>query len=582
MRLTRTTLILVAANLACALAIWRSLPGPEASAERALAFPLAPAWVEVEGSAGKLRLERAEGGWVVTQPFRWAANRWEVQRLLGELALIREAAPGAVRPPSGERWTVRAGAETGPVAEATVQAETTAGGGRAALLDGGPRGRATGGEALIRALAQPPEAYRVDAVFSLAPFEVRALGVRLSRPGAEDRRWGLVLETRETLGRPDPAPSWRFEAPDNAAADPERAPKAIAALADLRIVRFLPARTAAPDEKPWLRLSLEGPARREVLLAWAEKDGVCEAVLEDNPGQPFVVAAAALRPWADPLAELRSRAPFDFDPSLARGITLRHLGSGRSLTLHRTEGAEGRWEIPVVPGSTATRRLDVSVGRARQFLRLLTDLRSDGGTAATGQDADWFRLSVEFPGGALLHDLALDPAAPRLLVRSPAGVAACPTDLPLGRWLSVEPGDWRSEILTRLPAGTQVARLEILGAGGSPMAKAELGPDGRWLAEGDIDAAGAARLASRLAVVQAIAFPAAAATGSGDGTEWGALLRVTDRSAAGASGSTETSRAYRLGRAAEGGAARLRDEAEGVLFVPEPALAEALAPWVSP
>jgi hypothetical protein len=580
MRLTRTTLILIVANLACALAIWRSLPGPEAAAERALTFPLAPAWVEVEGAAGKLRLERAEGGWVVTQPFRWSANRWEVQRLLGELALIREAAPAAVRPPSGERWTVRAGAEAGPPVEATVLAETTAGGGRSALLDGGSRGRATGGEALIRALAQPPEAYRVDAVFSLAPFEVRALGVRLSRPGAEDRRWGMVLESRESLGRTDPAPAWRFEAPDNLAADPERTPKALAALADLRVARFLPPRAAPATEKPWLRLSLEGPARREVLLAWPEKDGLCEAVLEDNPGQPFLVAAAALGPWADPLAGLRSRAPLDFDPALARGITLRHLRSGRSLTLHRMEGAEGRWEMPVVPGSTATRRLDVSLGRARQFLRLLTDLRSDG-AAAAGEGADWFRLSVEFPGGSLVHDLAIDPAAARLLVRSPAGVAACPTDLPLARWLSVEPGDWRSEVLTRLPAGTRVARLELLGADGSAAAKAELGPDGRWLAEGDIDAEGAARLASRLAVVQAIAFPPATAPGT-RGTEWGPVLRVTDRSAAGASGSTETLRAYRLGRAAEGGATRMRDEEEGVVFVPEPSLAEALAPWTSP
>lgn len=580
MRLTRTTLILLAANLLCAVAIWRSLPETGVADAHGLAFPIAPAWVEVEGAAGKVRLERAEGGWMITHPFRWPANRWEVQRLLGELALVREAPRGAVRPASGERWTVRAGAEGGVALEALVLAEAQAGGGRTAFLDAGDRGRAVGGEALVRALAQPPEAFRVDAVFSLAPFEIRAIGVRLSRAGADDRRWGMVLEAREALGRSDPSPAWRFEAPDNVAADPERTPRALAALADIRVARFLPARTAPAAEKAWLRLSLEGAARREVLLVWPEKDGLCEAALEDNPSQPFLVQASAVKPWADPLAELRTRAPFDFDPALARGVSLRHLRSGRSLTLHRVEGGEGKWEIPVVAGSTATRRLEVSVGRARQFLRLLTDLRSDGAEPKAA-DADWHRLSLEFPGGSLVHELALDPAGGRLLVRAPGGQAvACPTDLPLARWLSVEPGDWRSEVLTRLPAGTQVARLELADADGDTLAKAELGPDGRWLAEGDMDAARAARLAGRLAAVQAIAFLPEAAPA--DRAGWGLTLRVTDRSAAGASGTTETTRTYRLGRSGGASGLRMRDEGEGAVFTPEPALAEALAPWTNP
>lgn len=581
MRLTRTTLILVAANLVCALAIWKSLPGASGTSAQGLTFPVAPGWIELEGAAGKLRLERAEGGWMVTQPFRWPANRWEVQRLLGELALVREAPRGAPRPASGERWNLRVGGEGDAVVEARVMAADSAGGARTAFLDGGDLGQATGGEALVRALAQPAEAFRVDAVFSLAPFEVRAVGVRLTREGI-DRRWGMVLEARDSLGRTDPAPIWRFEAPDNVAADAERAPRALAALADLRVARFLPARAATPTGKPWLRLSLEGPSRREVLLVWPGKDGLCEAALEDNPGQPFLVAAAAIQPWADPLAELRSRAPFDFDPTLAKGLTLRHLRSGRSLTLHRMEGGEARWEMPVVPGSTATRRLEVGVGRARQFLRLLTDLRSDG-AEATVADADWHRLSLEFPGGTLVRELAIDPAGGRLLVRAPGGaIAACATDLPLGRWLSVETGDWRSEILTRLPAGTQVTRVELADKAGATVAKAELVADGRWLAEGEMDAATAARLASRLGVVQALAFFPESAQGGRGEPAWTLTLKVTDRSAAGASGMSETVRLYRLGRAADSRAARMRDESEGVVFAPEPALAEALGPWLNP
>ncbi len=579
MRLTRTTLILLVANLACALAIWSSLPREDAADAHGLAFPIAPEWIEVEGAAGKLRLERDVGGWMVTQPFRWPANRWEVQRLLGELALVREAPRGAPRPAGGESWTVRAGSEGGAAVEAAVVALGQAGGGRSAFLDGGELGKAVGGEALIRALAQPAEAFRVDAVFSLAPFEIRSVGVRLSRPGADDRRWGMVLEARESLGRGEPTPAWRFEAPDNVGADAERTPRALAALAELRVARFLPPRAGAPATKPWLRLSLEAPSRREVLLVWEPKDGACEAALEDNPGQPFVIPAEAVKAWVDPLAELRTRAPFDFDPALARGLTLGHLRSGRSLTLHRVEGAESRWEMPVVAGSTATRRLEVSLGRPRQFLRLLTDLRSDGSETKVA-DADWHRLSVEFPGGSLVHEIAIDPAGGRLLVRAPGGpVAACPTDLPLARWLSVEPGDWRSEILTRLPAGSQVTRLELLDADQDLVAKAELGSDGRWLAEGDIDIARAARLATRLAVVQAIAFHPEKAAADRRAAAGKRTLRVTDRSAAGASGSMETIRTYQLWREDGSGGLRMSDEAEGATFTPEPGLAEALAPW---
>lgn len=583
MRPTRTTLILLAANAVCALLLWRALPGAATVAEQTLAFPVAPAWVEVDGPAGKLRLERGEAGWRVTSPFRWTANPWEVQRLLGELALVRETPARAARQAGPERWTVRAAAEGAEPVEATVAAETLPGGGRAAYLDGGRRGSAAAGEPLVKALSQPPEAFRMDAVFTLAPFEIRNVGVRRTLASGEERRWGLVLETRETVGRAEPAPAWRFEAPDTLAADPERLPRALASLTDLRVARFLDRRTQA-EARPWLRLSLESAGRREVLVIWPAAEGLCEAVLEDNPGQPFLVEARAVAAWADPATELRSRVPFDFEPAGARGLVLTDLRDGRSLTLHRLEGAgaDGRWEMPVVAGSTATRRREVSVGRTQQFLRLLTGLRA-GETAEAPAGAAWRRLDLEFAGGRLSYEVAADPAGGRLLVRGPDGVAlACATDLPLARWLSVDPNDWRSEVLTRLAEGAKVARLALVDAEGKALASAGLGSDGRWTAEGEIGAGDAARLAAALGVVEAASFNPETLVVAAPQPRWKFELRVVDRAAAGAAGAAESERRYRVSVAEGPGSLRLRDESDGTVFVPSANLAEALAPWTSP
>lgn len=584
MRLTRTTLILLAANAVCGLLLWRALPDRAAAAERSLAFPVAPAWVEVEGPAGKLRLERADAGWRVASPYRWAANPWEVQRLLGELALVRETGPRTPRQAGAERWTVRAAAEGADPVEATVLAESLPGGGRIAHLDGGNRGSATAGEPLIKALAQPPEAFRLDAIFTLPPFEVRNLGVRRVLPSGEERRWGLVLETRETVGRAEPTAAWRFEAPENLLADPERLPRALASLTDLRVARFLDRRTQA-ESKPWLRLSLESAGRREVLVVWPPAEGLCEAILEDNPGQPFLVEHRAVAPWADPVTELRSRLPFDFDPAGARGLVLTELRDGRSLTLHRLEGtgADGRWEMPVVAGSTATRRREVSVGRVQQFLRLLTGLRA-GEPASPPTAAAWKRLDLEFAGGRLTCDLAADPAGGRIFVRGADGSAlACPTDLPLGRWLSVDPNDWRSEVLTRLTEGAKVVRLTLSDAAkGETVAEARLGEDGRWAAEGEIDAASAARLAAAMSVVEAASFSPETLTVATPEPRWKHVLKVVDRAAAGAAGATESERRYRVSAAEGPGSLRLRDETDGTVFVPATDIAEALAPWTAP
>lgn len=585
MRLTRTTLLLLLANAACALVIWWALPGGQPAAVRGLTFPADPVSVEIEGAAGRIRLER-KGGWQVTAPYAWPANPWEVQRLLGELALAREGDRRLVDPTlpaaTGDRWKLRVTGAGGVTVEATATVHGATAGSRTVRLDGGERGIATASESLAKALSTTPESYRTDAAFDIPAFEVRAVGIRLTGSDGREQRWGLILQGSERVGKPEAGDSWRFEPPLDLAADAERTPRALASLTDLRITRFLPRREAAAG-KPSLRLTLESASRRQVLMAWPAKDGLREACLEDNPSQPFLVDAQALARWENPLTELRSRQPCDFEPGEVRGIVLTDLADRRSLTLHRIDnaGATGRWEMPVLAGSTATRRLEVGVGRAQQFLRLLTGLRSAEGGPSVGAKPTWHRVELAFANGKLTYELAADPAGGRILVRGPDGaVLACPSEQSLDRWVSVSTDDWRSETLTRLPAGSQVARVTLSEAGGKVVADARRGGDGRWAVEGEINSQQAVRLADALSTVQARGFVAARRAGEAQPT-WPLVLRVTDRAAAGAAGASDTVRTYRCARAEGPNTLRLLDESDGTEFVADSGLADALAPWTA-
>lgn len=586
MRPTRTTLLLLLANVACALVIWWAMPGSQDPTVRGLTFPTEPALIEIEGASGLIRLTRSGGGWQVTQPYVWPANPWEVQRLLGELALVREGDPRLVDPtlPAAVpgQWKLRVSAVGGKPVEATVTLHGATAGSRVARLDGGQLGIATAGEPLIKALTTAPEAYRTEAVFDIPAFEVRAVGIRRSEADGKERRWGLILESHERIGKADAESGWRFEAPLDLAADAERAPRAIASLTDLRVARFLPRRETAP-EKPALRLSVESASRRQVLMVWPAKDGLSEACLEDNPGQPFLVEARALSLWENPELELRSRQPCDFDPAGVRGIVLTNLTDRRSLTLHRidTAGATGRWEMPVLAGSTATRRLEVGVGRAQQFLRLLSGLRAvDGQAVDAAKISGWHRVELEFVSGKLSFEISGDDANGRILVRTPGGEPqACPSERPLDRWVSVAPEDWRTETLTRLPAGTQVSRLTLSDAAGKVLAEARLGADGRWAAEGEINSDQASRLASALALVQARSFSPTNRPFGSDKPDWQLTLRVNDRSAAGGAGASDATRTYRCSQSQGPNTLVMRDEGDGTEFMPEPNLADALAPW---
>ncbi|MFM9148624.1 MAG: DUF4340 domain-containing protein, partial [Verrucomicrobiota bacterium] len=237
MRPSRTTIVLLLANLAAFALVWKATSSHRAPAtERLQIFPADPERVTVADGEQRLALERQSGVWKVTEPYRWQANVWAVQRLVDELRFISPdagfpvdesdaqglAAYGLDRP----RWTVsvKGAASMTIEAKAGIQPSTR---NLFLLSDGGKTG---GGkrvvplaEAMASVLSAKPESYRVDKVFEVADFEARAVSVK----SASGEAVSMLSEARARPGRNQTGPEWRFETPFDALADQDSSVRAV-------------------------------------------------------------------------------------------------------------------------------------------------------------------------------------------------------------------------------------------------------------------------------------------------------------------------------------------------------------------
>lgn len=603
MRIARTTLFLLAANLLAFGLVWRATSAHrQAAATQDLLFPAALARVELNDAGRKLVLEKRAAGWRIAAPIEWPANLWSVQRLLDEVRFIdgdkgfataeTKAAGGSLATYglAAPRWTLRATSDSGVAVEVKIGENKDTR--RLFLLTPDGARIVPLGDAMAAALEAKPESYRVDKVFEIADFEVRTVSARVRQKDA-DAVTALSYEERARPGRRNQGPEWRFEAPFDALADPDRASKAIAELANLRAVKF----DEAPESEtglatPELRLGLEGNSRRQVLLVGRPKVGSPAqrwAKLEDNASL-FLVEAKALAEWENPKATLASARPADFDPELASGLTI--SSAGRFITLHRLDatGAEPRWEIPVAPGSTATKRREADGKLIREFLVALTRLRATlaGPTASPAlipaaqlAAEPAHKVEIEFGGDRITLSFYPAPAAlaaPGALLVHQKGTplaALCDVSLLRSAQAAVDPKAWRNRGLADLAAGAKVTGLRLTErADGKVLGEARLGPDGNWAGTGRLDPANSRRLAGTLMQVRATEFPTRD-IGAG---EFRYELRVTDQAAAGATGASETFRTYLCTAPLNRSAILMRDEADGDDFVLEAAAADILIP----
>ncbi len=608
MRISRTTVILLVANLIAFGLVWRATSGHQpAAVTQTQLFPSAPAKLVLTEGAERIVLEKRNSAWRLTEPFDWTANIWTVQRLLDELRFVsadtgfdagEAKANGSSLKDYGleaPRWTLKVTAETGASVEVKIGVQPSTR--HHFLLTEDGKRIIPLPEAMAAALAARPETYRVDRIFEIADFEARAVAVR-HRTATGEVVTALTSEARPRVGRKAQLPEWRFETPYDALADADATARAVADLTNLRASKFV----ALGDEvtglsNPVLRLSLEGNSRRQVLLVGqpmpAQPTLLC-AKLEEN-ASVFVIEARLLNDWFAARETLAASRPADFDPSLVTGFTL--SAGGRTITLHRLEGAaaEARWEIPVAPGSTATKRREADGRIVARFLDGVAQLRAVRRKASFGGASVPAVLALTNPGTTSVQTLELEFGAERILLTftddpdkgagtrvvhakgSPLA-AICDVSLLNGGHQNVEPQAWRKRTVAELPQGARVSGLRITARGdGKVLGEARLGPDGNWAGSGRLDPASARRLAVGLAEVRAAEFPGRDVGAGG----WKYEIRVTDQAASGGAAASETFRTYLCSTPFNARSLLMRDEADDDDFVLESGLAEILIPLLA-
>lgn len=607
MRISRTTVVLLLANLIAFGLVWRAMSGQTTAAvSQSQLFPPNPARIALAEGPTRLIIEKRPAGWRVLEPFDWPANVWAVQRLIDELRFISPesgfevaevTANGASLKDYGlepARWTVKVTGEAGEAVEVKVGVQPSTR--RHFLLTADGRRIVPLPDAMAAALGATAESYRVDRIFEIADFEARAVLVRQREQNIETVT-SLVAEARPRVGRRVQLPEWRFEAPYDALADPDAAARAVAALANLRAAKFADlAEETTGLGAPTLRLALEGNARRQVLLVGRPAPGqpqlLC-AKLEDNAAV-FLIEARELREWLTPRATLADTRPADFDPALVTGFTV--SAGGRSISLLRLDGLgeEARWEIPVAPGSTATKRREADGRLVGRFLAGLSQLRAarrppavPGGLTLPAvreplAGAPAQSVELEFGTERIVLGFADDPdngAGTRLIHAKGSPLAAvCDVSFLDGGQQNVEPSAWRRRTVAALPQGARVSGLRLTArADGKVIGEARLGPDGNWTGTGRLDPTSARRLALSFAEVRASAFPGRDVGAGG----WSYELRVTDQAATGAGAASETIRTYLCSAPLHDRSLLLREETDDDDFILEPALATILAPLLT-
>ena len=607
MRISRTTVILLVANLIAFGLLWRVTSGHQpAAVSQTQLFPSTPTKLILSEGPERIVLEKRNSAWRLSEPFDWTANIWTVQRLLDELRFVSsesgfDAAEAKANGSSlkdygldAPRWTLKVTAETGVTVEARIGVQPSTR--HHFLLTEDGKRIIPLPEAMAAALAAKPESYRVDKIFEIADFEARAVSVR-HRAKDGELVTALTSEARPRVGRRVQLPEWRFETPYDALADADATARAVADLTNLRASKFVALTEDATGlTAPVLRLALEGNSRRQVLLVGNAAPGqptmLC-AKLEEN-SSVFLIEARLLADWFAVRETLAASRPADFDPALVTGFTI--TAGGRSITLHRLEGAtaEARWEIPVAPGSTATKRREADAKIVARFLDAVAQLRAARRKVAGGATVPAV-MALANPGTTSVQTLTLEFGTERVLLTftddpdkgagtrvvhakgSPLA-AVCDVSLLDGGHQNVEPQAWRKRTVAELPQGARVSGLRLTARGdGKVLGEARLGPDGNWAGSGRLDPANARRVATFLAEVRAAEFPGRD-VGSGG---WKYELRVTDQAATGGGAASETFRTYLCSAPFNTRSLLMRDEADDDDFVLEAGLAEVLTPLLA-
>lgn len=316
-------------------------------------------------------LQREGNNWALTEPMRWPANEFAINRILNQLEFIEEKTSFPVSELASTGQSLADyGLENASLSLLIGKGETTTTLKIGTLTDIGNNVYLLGPDderiyvidrQVIDGLLLRLSDLRKREVFEIPVFEVQELSlqVRSSDTGTTN---DLNIRLAKSGGK------WNFEAPLNAEADPALVSTAINTLASVKVGRFLPATGTDPQvtglQNPLMRVTLHGNRRRQTLIIGnpdtTQTNGPAYyyAKLEANPAI-FSVEAKPFDELIRAQEALRERNFISFEP---RQLDSVHIAeNGRQLRLQKVES--GEWQVLESDGNNALqpRRADAQI-----------------------------------------------------------------------------------------------------------------------------------------------------------------------------------------------------------------------------
>ncbi len=433
----------------------------------------------IEGSAIEERrvLEREGlGEWRLREPVEWRANSFAVNNILN--ALRFDATPVSFSVAEIERAgrgladygleepVLRLTFETEGESESLAVGAQTAVANRVYLLGPDEATIYVVGRELLDSLALGLSALRDPNIFTIPPFEVRGIQMRIARVG--DLSVRLVREGE----------TWRFEAPLAAEADSSMVNATLATLTALQAERFFPGDFSGETglQNASLRLTLEGNNRRQTLLignALPEETGLKRYYARlDGASTVFSVLAQPFDVLIDAQESLRERGFMaDLRPAAVSSVTIDN--NGQVLRLQRRES--GVWEI-VRESEAGLQTTAADAERIATLLEQFAQLEaaafvSDAPGESTLRDFGLLepQWRVQFREKGSEEPLVLNLSGPRPAGEGETALFAQRADAPYvyqlplrtARLLVTDPLAYRDRTLWRLPSGARITGLRI-------------------------------------------------------------------------------------------------------------------------
>ena len=504
----RFTLLLLALNVAVFGAIlFLRHQGGETQAEDGLAARIGrhiadADRIELRGKKlEKPRVLRREGDtWTVTEPVRWKANYFAVNRILNQLQFVEASAVFSV----GEaRQAGQSLADFGlaepllrltvgnPSGETELRLGKTTEIGNSLYILGPARERVYVVDSnMLDSLAVDLAELRSREIFEIPVFEVDSLSLRLR---SSDSSGNDALKVRLARTRD----GWRFEAPVAAEADPELVDNTINALTSSIVRRFVG--QGADDSgafglaNPAMRVTLYGNKRDQTLVLGdrdASGDGppAYFARLQGNP-TVFTVAAKPFDELREAQEALREREFMDFAPD---GLTTIEISGGeRQIRLQKLE--TGSWQVLLSGAGNGIEPHRADPGVLETLITDLRELRAVGFAVDAPAPADLERLGfdnprrtvrLEFANGDTVDLRLAHPGDENEKLYARRGDNAFIYEVDRRQTLAQLPLNhlhYRSRVLEDLPEAAEVVSLELTRPGASePLKRFAQPEDAGW------------------------------------------------------------------------------------------------------